>query len=306
MEFSWFTRAIARVVLVSYVTQVFAPLIHASELDTRPERPWGNGLRDPSPPREKILQHSFQQALDIKPCIETLEDSSSPSRLTSDDFIIDEDQARLQAESYQYRLRVKTKGDHTEQVKLKLSRKEKGSNGPFEHLHKSQVDHGVLTSSTSCEVKHANDVLMNFLKGASVYRVSYLKDTAGLGWMIPGLATIGVTSEGGVVLKQDNALTLLSHYDLVLKTSQSLSLDYLKVASLALDAPTTKIIGSVSVESIHITHQAQTVINQGGLNTAKIMKRMPSSKWGRAPFSLIPPHKMKQERLLLPLSSIRA
>ena len=57
MEFNWFTRTIARVVLASYVTQVFAPVAYAMEVERHPGG-FGfdqRGLRDPSPPREKIL-----------------------------------------------------------------------------------------------------------------------------------------------------------------------------------------------------------------------------------------------------------
>ena len=34
MEFNWFTRTVARVVLASYVTQVFAPVVYACEVLT--------------------------------------------------------------------------------------------------------------------------------------------------------------------------------------------------------------------------------------------------------------------------------
>ena len=57
MEFNWFTRTSARVVLASYVTQVFAPVAYAMEVERHPGG-FGfdqRGLRDPSPPREKIL-----------------------------------------------------------------------------------------------------------------------------------------------------------------------------------------------------------------------------------------------------------
>lgn len=267
MEFSWFTRVIARVVLAAYVTQIFAPVVYACELDARPERLWGHGLREPSPPREKGLQSSFQQALKLKPRIELLNPTSSLSN-----FVLDHEQARLQAESFQYRLKVKTKGILSEDIKIKLSRRTKGTDKSFEDLYTSLIHQGTLVPLTSQDNLHANDVLMNLLKGASVYRASHLKDTAGFGWIIPGLATLGITSEGGVVLKQDHSSTLLSHYDLVLKTSQNLSLDYLKVASLTLDAPTTQIpvTGSVSVNQLHIPNASQMVTNEGGLHLKKV------------------------------------
>ncbi len=61
------TKLATKVVLTSYITHLFAPVIHATELEGFPTRSWGHGLRDPSPPREKILQRSFQQSLDFNP-----------------------------------------------------------------------------------------------------------------------------------------------------------------------------------------------------------------------------------------------
>ena len=53
------TRGLARVVLASYITHLFAPVVHACEIVSFPERSWGQHLRDPSPPRERVLQDAF-------------------------------------------------------------------------------------------------------------------------------------------------------------------------------------------------------------------------------------------------------
>ena len=167
-----------KVVLTSYLTQLLAPIVYACEFDTRTERSWKNSLRDQSPPQERVLQSSLHQSLNIEP----INSPANPS-----DLILDENKVKSQA-NYQYRLKVKTKGVLAEDIKIKLSRRTKGTEESFTTLHTSIIHQETLSPSTSQKTP-PDDVLENPFKRASIYKTNHLKDTAGFGWMIPELAT---------------------------------------------------------------------------------------------------------------------
>ena len=264
MELNWFTRAVARVVLASYVTQVFAPVVYACEIDTRVERLWGNGLRDPSPPREKILQRSFQQSLDFNPRVETLKSSSSPTGL-----LLDEDLGHLQAEAYQYRLRVKTLDLEREKFQVKLSRKIKEFQVSFENIHTSMISQGKLASSFSKAQEAQDDVLLSLFKGAAVHRFTINRNTICFSWEIGDSTTLKIARDGSVFFDQGSG-SILSAYDIVLKTSGELFLESLGVKKLTLQSLKTQIIGSVVANHLHIDHIGHTAINEGGLQVRQL------------------------------------
>ena len=264
MELNWFTRVVARVVLASYVTQVFAPVVYACEIDTRVERLWGNGLRDPSPPREKILQRSFQQSLDFNPRVETLKSSSSPTGL-----LLDEDLGHLQAEAYQYRLRVKTLDLEREKFQVKLSRKIKEFQVSFENIHTSMISQGKLASSFSKAQEAQDDVLLSLFKGAAVHRFTTNRNTICFSWEIGDNTTLKIARDGSVFFDQGSG-SILSAYDIVLKTSGELFLESLGVKKLTLQSLKTQIIGSVVANHLHIDHIGHTAINEGGLQVRQL------------------------------------
>lgn len=242
MESNWFTRSIARVVLASYVTQIFAPFIHASEeiLTLHPTNPLTkdrlNG-RD-MPPIQR-------------PITKTQKFVAPP---------IDEERARSEAETYQYKLRVKTVNSQAGRFQLKLSRKEKGSEGPFDRLHTAMVNKGRVSSTSSTARESEDDTLLNLFKYASFQNFS-----DHFAWNLSGFKIV-VGRDGSVLLDQAST-PLLSIYDLVLKTSGELLLQSLGAAELTLQSPRTQIRGAVVTNHLHMDHD---VTNEGRLQVRKV------------------------------------
>jgi len=261
-----FTRVSARVVLVSYITQLLAPVVYACEVvrpDNTPNIPV-HDWRVPSPPRERVLQSAFQQSFDFKPSVQTIKSFSYT------DCLLDEEQARIQAKTYQYSLNIQTSSIENERFKLELSRKAKDSQGPFERLYADNITNGSLASSSSSNKDTDDDFLLNLFTGAAIHKFSQNGSTICFCWQI-GNAILKIAKDGTVFF-DEGSVPLLSSYDLVLKTSGELLLLSLGVKKLTLQSP-TKIVGSVVADCLQIDHMGQDefVVNEGGLQVKKLI-----------------------------------
>lgn len=127
------------------------------------------------------------------------------------------------AEDCQYRLRVKTLDTKTENFQLKLVRKEKGSTGKFEKIHTSTINNGVLTATNS----DTQDVLLNLFRGAKTHHFIEGENTTCFMWDVANFGTLKLGRDGSVFFGQSSTSLLLS-YDLILKTSGNLFLQYVR------------------------------------------------------------------------------
>ncbi|MGV8948687.1 MAG: DUF637 domain-containing protein [Candidatus Paracaedibacter sp.] len=290
MEFNWFTRAVARVVLASYVTQMFVPVVHAMELDTRQLNEFEKSsrrYRHPSPPGEKALQQplikSLQESVEPQIRSEFMAFPSPAAQGKTQDILqgfLENSQQSTASNIYQYQVSVKTLSSQNEKFQVKLSRKNKGSLGSFERLHTALISQGRLASKSSDNKDE--DELLTLFKGASVSRKMNHDGTVCFLWNIPGVGTLKIARDGTVIFDQGNTAPFISSYDLVLKTSGDLFIQSLEVAALTLNPKsgkvskttsttlqkTSKILGIVSAHSLHTDHK---VVNLGGLRTKQVI-----------------------------------
>lgn len=244
------TRALARMVLASYITHLVAPVVHACEVLTLPPVD--------TLAKQKLVGRHFQPLKEARqPTAHVPAFVASP---------IDEERARLQAETYQYRLRVKTLNERDEQFQLKLSRKEKGSTGSFERLHTASINKGELTSTSSTVKDVEDDTLLNLFKSASFHKFIEGGSAVSFAWSISDLGILKLARDGTVFFDQAST-SLLSAYDLVLKTSGELLLQTLGVAELTLQSPKTQILVAVATNHLHMDYD---VINEGGLQVKQV------------------------------------
>ncbi|MDP4154018.1 MAG: hypothetical protein Q8929_00150, partial [Bacillota bacterium] len=180
-----------------------------------------------------------------------------------------------QSEAFRYRLGIKAIHGEQDKVQLKFSRKGKGSAGGFETLHKEYIH----SEKVDCDLntKEADqDALLTLFKGSSAYK----HDESRKAIIIPGFGRLLVQSNGSVIFDKDHTTSLLSCYDLTLKSSGKLNIDSLAVANLTLDAKKSKILGIVTTHDLcmnsdvmnlmgvraHTLTGTGTFINQGRLD----------------------------------------
>jgi hypothetical protein len=243
---NYFIKFAARVVLASYITQTLAPVVYACEVETRPES-FGNALTPgESKPSEKLFIPLDQDLAKANTSIRNKEASPEAS-------------PRLPT-PFQYRLKVKALKDSAENFKLKLSRKNKESEDRFENLYAAKFKDGVFSNKFEQAPKVAPDDFVALFKGASVHKFFESGTFAAYTWDFQDLGSLTLQKDGRFAITQDGAIPFLSSYDLIVKTSQNLVIDSLKVAQLTIQAPETHFVGDVHVDHLHMDH---TVINEG-------------------------------------------
>ncbi len=111
-------RAAARIVLVSYVTQLVAPVVYAAEASGESKANW-----------QPLYIPRIEAQEEAHKIIEDYEQGKNDAILS-------------QSEAYQYRLGIKTVDAKKDQFQIKFSRKEKGSTGGFETLYRKFIHQG--------------------------------------------------------------------------------------------------------------------------------------------------------------------
>ncbi|MBM3468389.1 MAG: hypothetical protein FJX71_03025, partial [Alphaproteobacteria bacterium] len=235
-------KPVARVVLAAYMTHLIAPIAWACEGGVETLLP-GDPLA-----QERLMGRGHSSSFVPK--------SSLPTYGPEPSSLINKERLKAQALEFQYHLHIKTNETPEKQLKLKLSRRAKGTEDSFEKLHTLKVTHGKISSSESKERKHDDDILKSLFKEAL-----FVKERGGFIFSL-GSAILKIASSGFVLL--EDTASFLSPYDLVLKTSKDLLLPSLNVASLTLDVPTAH-FGFVSTRLLHLPYASQKVLNKGGL-----------------------------------------
>lgn len=247
-------RGIARGVLVSYLMQIIAPIVHASEIDASKTQRDNPKFQSPQTfsgwqSIATSSQHDKEKATQL-----LTQFHQSPTEQTP---------FSIQSKQYQYRLRIKALDSSLQKHQIKLSRKTKGSTDGFERLHTSTLSKGKLTTSSS---ENSDDALLQLFKAGAVGQ--YLDGGVNhcFAWQIAGVGTININTDGSVSINQDEQAPLLSSYDFILKTSNDLFIQSLQVASLSLASPkmtqqghTTRILRSVSADSFYTDHDVRNL-----------------------------------------------
>lgn len=266
----WLMRAAARVTLASYLTQLFAPVVWAMEVEGPSDRFGIRSQRGPeqSPPREAALQRSFRRSLELGSW-ERLAAPSPEAQAKARGIL---EALQPTPSGYQYRLRVKTLDAQNEEFMLKLSRKAKGASGHSEKLYKTKILEGRLGETAFSDSSDVQaDALLNLFRGGFVHKLTNHGDTVCFAWNVPGVGTLKVARDGAVTLDQDDAVPFLSSYDLIVKTTGKLSIASLAVANLTLKSRETEILmmGAVSADRLSIDRQCK-LANEGGLRAKQI------------------------------------
>jgi hypothetical protein len=278
-------RVCARVVLVCYLTQTLAPVIHASELMMRPQMdhsfdkrlPMSGAVLKPNPKlmakdeTPKLTSISTEPHNIVLPSNRPLQPSETDRKKAAS--IIENywqtsavgSYVNPQADAFQYRLSIKTRNATREQFDLKLSRKAKGAEGKFERLHTASLNQGTLLTKSK---SNTDDIFLNLLRGGSVTKCMSEGKTDNYSWNIAGIGLIEIKNDGSVVLKGDDSTPILSNYNLVLKTSRDMTIEYLDTAALSLASYKGKenshqtALGIVATNSLYTDHKT---INKGAL-----------------------------------------
>lgn len=231
---SCLVRVAARVVLVSYVTQMIAPVVYATESSVEFKGNW-----------RPLHMPTIKAPEEAKQIIDDYEQGQKGTVLS-------------QSQAYQYHLGIKANAKK-DKYQIKFSRKEKGSTGEFEALYTQSIRQGKIDFQHPLN-EADNDVLLTLFKGASAYKL----EESGLSVHIPGFGKVMMASDGTVIVDKDHATSLLSTYDLILQASGELHINAMAVAALTLESQKTKLFGPLNTNTLHMNHD---VVNLLGLST---------------------------------------
>ena len=254
-----FLRAVARVALMSYVTQLFAPVVYACDHE-HPLIGTGAGVHNTfnsSSSHKEVIQGPLEENLNVRASyIPTSLDNAKTQRIL-------EGSQPSTINRYQYKIDIKALDLLTGKFQFKVSRKAKTMAGPYEKLHTATIFQDKITPFFTEQKDTEEDTLLSLCKGSSL--VSYKDDS--MVWHIPGFATINVIKDGTVFLDQGLKSPVLSAYNLVLKTSGELFIQTLNIAALTLKSQKTYFSHAVVAERMHIDHEA---VNEGGLQVKEL------------------------------------
>jgi hypothetical protein len=259
-------KLIIRLVLVSYITQIFAPLYACEVVETLPVVNYhGKGMDSLGGNFEASSKHPHETETPSQKTAFGSEPSPNPaSQAFRRQDLSNVDYAALyQYDLYQYRLEVQTfgLGSHS----LALSRAHSDSPSQFETLYARKVQDSQRITTWDQDITPTHPLYGTFSQVSCSYGMN--KEFEGYSWEIPGFGIVKVGRDGNVTYEQPSRdLSKFSAFRLILETSgdckksDELVIQSIQAKEVTLRSAKTTFKGDSTIGCLHNNREA---VNEG-------------------------------------------